>query len=233
MAAALRGDPETLPPAARRYLEHAVAPGAPAATGARLRMRGEIRLRGRWHAFSASHWVDPHRGFHWRATVRMGLVPVRGFDRYEAGRGEMRWRLAGLLPMVHATGPDIDRSARGRVVAEAIFSPAALRPEHGVRWWEGEDGWLRAHWPLDGEDGELRLDVDATGRLERLLTVRWGNPDGQGWRAIPFGGRVEGEATFHGLTIPTRISAGWWFGTERYAAEGELFRAVIDDLEPA
>jgi len=38
--------------AARRYLEHAIAPGALLASAVRLRMHGEIKLR-RWLPFTA------------------------------------------------------------------------------------------------------------------------------------------------------------------------------------
>jgi Family of unknown function (DUF6544) len=36
-----------LPAAARKYLEHAIAPGIPFASAVRVRMRGEIKLK-RW-----------------------------------------------------------------------------------------------------------------------------------------------------------------------------------------
>ena len=52
----------------------------------------------------------------------------------------------------------------------------------------------------------------------------------QGWRALPFGGHLEGERTFGGLTVPTRVRGGWWFGDDRYDDEGEFFRAEVQDL---
>jgi uncharacterized protein DUF6544 len=67
-----------LPEAARRYLEHAIAPGAPLASAVRLRMHGEIRL-GRWFPFTGEQVIRRDWGMIWRATVRMWGVPVRGF----------------------------------------------------------------------------------------------------------------------------------------------------------
>jgi hypothetical protein len=53
----------SLPEAARRYLQHAIAPGTTRATVVRLRVHGEIKL-GRWWPFRAP------RG-------RIGLAAVR------------------------------------------------------------------------------------------------------------------------------------------------------------
>ena len=67
----------------------------------------------------------------------------------------MRWALFGLIPMAAASGPDITRSASGRMNSEAI--------------------WF-----------------------------------------------------FDGYTIPSRLCVGWHFGSERFAREGEFFRARIE-----
>jgi len=67
------------------------------------------------------------------------------------------------------------------------------------------------------------------GRLKTFKLPRWGNPDGAEFRYVDFGGIVEAEGTFCGYTIPTRLRIGWYFGTERFASEGEFFRATIED----
>lgn len=221
-----------MPAAVRRYLEHAVAAGGEEALEVRLRMHGELRLGERWWPFRAEQWLAPERGFHWQASARSGPLWVRGFDRYLAGRGEMRWRLLGVIPVLSASGTDIDRSARGRLAAEAIWAPAALRPERGVEWSVEDDGWLCAHREVDGEAQELRLDVDEAGRLRRLVIGRWGNPDDEGWRTVAFGGEVLEERSFGALTVPARMVAGWWPGEERFE-EGQFFRVVLDGLTPA
>jgi hypothetical protein len=40
---------------------------------------------------------------------------VTGHDRLSSGTGEMRWRLLRLIPGMTAAGPDITRSAYGRL----------------------------------------------------------------------------------------------------------------------
>src|ERR1700687_1046242 len=75
-----------LPEAARRYLEHAIAPGTRLASAVRLRMHGEIKLK-RWLPFAAEQVIRWDRGMIWRATVRMHGVTIRGSDRLLAGAG--------------------------------------------------------------------------------------------------------------------------------------------------
>jgi uncharacterized protein DUF6544 len=121
-----------LPEAARRYLSHAIAPGMPLASTVRLRIHGEIKL-GRWFPFSGEQVIRWGRGMIWRATARMWRVPVRGFDRLVDGQGEMRWMLLGIIPIVKAAGPDITRSAAGRVAGESVWLPSALAG-NAVSW---------------------------------------------------------------------------------------------------
>ena len=62
----------------------------------------------------------------WSATVRMYGMPIRGFDRLVNDEGTMRWKLFGIIPIVTASGPDITRSAMGRVIAESVWLPSAI-----------------------------------------------------------------------------------------------------------
>src|SRR5689334_21453681 len=72
-----------LPEAARRYLSHSIAGGTPLASAGRLRMHGEIKLKG-WNKFSAEQIIRWGRGMIWRATVRMHGISIRGGDcRYK------------------------------------------------------------------------------------------------------------------------------------------------------
>lgn len=219
-----------LPAAAQRYLLHALAPGAPLASAVRLTMHGTIRLKASWYPFTAEQVIRWDRGFVWRATVKMHGLPITGSDRLVDGEGAMRWRMLGLVPIVTASGPEIARSAAGRVNAEAIWLPGVLLADD-VRW--GEHGshaeaLLRAH----GEASHLDLELDERGAIRTLALPRWGDPDGGGaFHYETFGGHIDEERTFAGVTVPTQFRLGWFWGTDRFASEGEFFRATIDALE--
>ncbi len=98
-------------------------------------MEGHIRL-GRWLPFRAVQLHAPPDGYVWAARARLGPLRISGFDRFADDTGEMRWRLLGHVPVVNATGPDLDRSAAGRVALDAMLVPTAfLNPL--VNWSDG------------------------------------------------------------------------------------------------
>lgn len=223
-------DPEALdavPPVARRYLCWAITPTAPLASAVRLQMHGTIRLGNQWHRFTGEEVIRWHRGMIWRATTWMQGLPIFGADRLVDGQGDMRWNLLGLLPMMQASGADVTRSAAGRIQGEAIWLPSVLC-QPGVTWTELNESQVQADFTAFGEPAHLTLTLDAQGAVQQVALQRWGNPEGNNYRYGTFGVIVEASGFFEGYTIPTRIRAGWFFGTERFEPEGEFFRCTID-----
>ncbi|MBS9372091.1 DUF6544 family protein [Rhodococcus sp. B50] len=210
---------ESLPPAARRWITHAVAGGTPMAAAVRLEMSGQIRL-GSWRPFTAVQLLAPATGFIWAATTRIGPVPISGYDRFTAGTGEMRWRLGEFIPMVSATGRDVSDSAIGRLAGESIFVPTTFP----LARWRGDEILASATWTVAGREETVRLDIAEDGALRGLRMLRWGNPDGHGFGRYPFIVTVEAERRFGGMTIASRIGARWDTGT---GSDGEFFRPEI------
>jgi hypothetical protein len=215
-----------LPDPVRLHLAAAIAPGTPLARTAQLQMQGTIRI-GRWAPFRARELLAPLDGFVW--TARAAGV-VTGSDRYLQGTGVADWRLAGLLPVMHAAGRDVSRSAAGRAGGEGVWLPTALLPRYGVRWTaEGQDR-ITAHYSVRAVPLQLRLQLDEAGRVASFVFPRWGDPDRTGsWTWHPFGGEVTGHHSFGGVTIPSAGRIGWHFGTDRWP-DGEFFRFRITDL---
>lgn len=224
-------DPEMtrdLPEPARRWLEHAIRPGTPLSPAALLRMHGRIRL-GSWRAFRATQILRPPHGFIWAADARFAGLPVRGFDRFSGGDGEMRWRMLGALPVMSATGPDTTRSAAGRLASELVFVPAvALSP--AVSWEPVGGDRARADLTVGGTTHSVILTVSPEGSLIELRLDRWGAPEGGTFGRHVFGARFSGEASYGGYTVPAAVRAGWWYGTERWD-RGEFIRFTLDQAE--
>ncbi|HEU4508679.1 MAG TPA: DUF6544 family protein [Pyrinomonadaceae bacterium] len=217
-----------LPDVAKRYLTHTIAPGTLLARAVRLRMHGEIKLKA-WAPFQAEEVIRSDRGLIWQAAVRMKGLPVRGYDRYVDGAGEMRWKLLGIVPVVKASGADVTRSAAGRFAAESIWLPSLLvSPD--VSWAAGDSNVARVALNVGGQVAEMDFVIEESGRLRSMSMQRWGNPEGGEFHWASFGAIVEDEATFSGYTIPTRLRIGWFFGSERFEREGEFFRCTIDDV---
>jgi hypothetical protein len=198
-----------LPPAVRRHLQAAIAPGTPLATSARLEMRGQLRL-GRWLPFRAEQVLAPHQGFHWAARVA-GVIG--GFDQYLDGRGQLRWKLLGLIPVMRADGPDVARSAVGRAAGEAMWLPTTLLPRFGVTWEAADDQHITARFSLDGSQVDLHYALEEDGRIRSVVFDRWGDPDRSGaWDWHPFGGEVTGYRSFGGVTVPAPAGSAGCMG---------------------
>ena len=220
-----------LPKIARRYLEHAIAPGTQFASAVRLKMHGEIKLK-HWIPFKAEQVICWEHGLIWSATAWMnGFLPIVGSDRIIDGIGAMQWKILGLFPVMTADGSDITRSAIGRLQSEAIWLPSVFCGDR-VSWTSPDLSHLDAlhsSFVVQDQRAELELTLDQTGRLKTFKIPRWGNPDGAECQYVDFGGFLEEEGTFCGYTIPTRLRVGWYFGTERFESEGEFFHATIDE----
>lgn len=179
------------------------------APAVRLVMTGKIRLGG-WRPFIAEQVIDSKRGMIWTATVSLYGLPVVGADSILEGKGAMTWRLFGLLPVAVAEGPDIRRSAEGRMAGEmAAWLPGVERP-----------AWMQ-------EQTTLRMDVDPEEELTAISFARWGNPDGGAFTLEPFGVDVLETREFNGRRIPAVIDAGWYYGTPRFEDEGKFFKATV------
>lgn len=224
-----RALPGQLPGPMRRWLLHAIAPDTPLAGAARLEMTGEIKLGRQWHRFHASQLLAPGRGYVWAATTSLAGIPIVGFDRYSEGAGEMHWRLGRLFPLMSASGDDLTASAVGRLAGELALLPTAYQTAT----------WMRSPSPdrflgrtnIDGRFEEVQFRVSVTGRLRDVRSQRWGNPLGEPYGRHPFGVVCHGDTTFHGITVPTQITAGWFIGTSRWDG-GQFYRARITDLSP-
>ena len=218
-----------LPAQARAYLSHTLAEGALLARAVRISMHGRIKLGEAWSPFHATQVISWARGFVWHAHTLVKGLPVSGSDVEIDGRGAMKWRILGIVPVMEASGPEITRSAIGRLHAEAMWLPGALLTEE-VEWSDGRHGPAftgRAH----GEESHVELRTDADGAVGALSLLRWGDVGHPGTFGYePFGGYASEEKTFSGVTIPTEYRIGWHFGTDRFD-EGEFFRCTLDSVE--
>jgi hypothetical protein len=126
--------------------------------------------------------------------------------------------------------PSSGQRLRGLVrSARCMWTPAGLLPERGVSWRAESDDFIVASWDVPPERPEVRLQIDATGAVRSSSVMRWDNGQHGLQGYIPCGAEVHAERHFGGITIPSRLSVGWWFGTPRWKP---FFEAEILAAEP-
>jgi hypothetical protein len=212
----------------RRYLTHAIAPGAELTEQMRLTMAGRIKV-GAWLSFSAEQDLSARHAFEWRARAGIGpLKPLHVTDRYEPGSGSTDGRLFGRLRFMNADDQNTVRASAGRAAVESIFVPTSLLSGPGISWRAESDEVIIARIDVPPECAEMRLTIGRDGGLHSVEVQRWGNVGQEDFGYIPFGADVRAERRFGDLTLPSNLSVGWWFGTQRFASffEAEITSAI-------
>jgi hypothetical protein len=218
-----------IPEPVQRYLDHAMPHGAPRHSGALLAMEGRIKV-GPWLAFDARQEFHGH-AFTWRARAGLGRFrPLRVTDRYVDCEGSVDGLAFSRFRFLHAAGEDTSRAAAGRAAGESMWVPQTLVPTAGVRWRAESDTTIIATVDVPPEQPDVRFEIDPeTGALRSVSLLRWGNVGQDDFGYIPFGAAIHAEQSFADLVLPSRVTAGWWFGTPRYEPS---FEATILSAEP-
>lgn len=221
-------DIERLPPAVRRWLEVSGAVGRPIATIVRLTQRGEMRpaLDRPWMPVAAEQLftVDPP-GFLWRVRGKMKGLPFAGRDRFADGQGHLLMKVASLVRVADATGPEIDQGTLLRFLGEIVWFPsAALSP---TITWEGVDAQrARATMRHGGLSVTALFEFDDRGRFSRLSADRYMSAAG-GSRLEKWVIPITEWRVVRGIEMPVRGNAIWKL------AEGDFdyYRWEILDVE--
>jgi hypothetical protein len=214
----------------RRYFSHAIRDGAPLAGRFAFSMAGRIKVNTVWLPFTADQESD-RESFVWTARVGVGpLTVLKVSDRYASGAGLMEGRLFGRRTVFRADGQHTTRSAAARAALDACaFAPASVLPHLGVSWRAESAELIVASWELPPERPQVRIRIDHAGAIRAVSAERWDRKDTPDYQYIPCGGDIHAEGRFGDFTVPSRITVGWWYGTERYAP---FFRAQLRDFVP-
>jgi hypothetical protein len=226
-----------LPGPAQRYLRYAGVVGQPLVDTVRLRQA--CRMRPAPGGFSipivADQWysVEPP-GFIWDATVPVAGIPVvRGRDGYLEGHGMMTIKVGSLIPVVDASGPEMDQASLLRHLSEMPWFPSAFLRDR-VTWEAIDDATVR----VTITDGALRasgtLEIDGDGRLVEFRSERHAMV-GKGFELRPWSATTQAYGEFEGLRLPVRGAAVWTLpdGTKHAYIEAEITEIESDPPLPA
>ncbi|MEH2041211.1 DUF6544 family protein [Nostoc sp.] len=208
-----------LPIPAQRYLRHAIQVGTPLASSLSLKFTGNTQFGAKsklWPLKGTEILITPQRGFLWKETLQTGLLTQNGLLYYANGKGRVRWNFFELIPDPAKSGGGTNDAAKamlGRFITKYIWTPFAFLPQQGAVWEAIDDEHAKVTVSVDGTPVTITLTIDAEGRLQESVSLRWGAKTEDGSFAyFPYGIKVEEEKTFDGYTIPSRLSAAWCYG---------------------
>lgn len=224
---------EGLPEPARRYFNFSIAPGSRIVSAVELDMTGELGLGSlddpKYSPMTARQILAPPHGLVWR--VQAGALS--GSDGATSTSSWTKFWLLGLIPVVRVTdNEDHQRSAFGRVVAEAAFwTPAMLLPSDNVRWEAVDQDTARAIVSRDGLEQNVDVTVAPDGQPMHVVISRWSNENpSREFQLQPFGGYLNDFRRFGGYMLPTSVEGGNHFGTDKYFS---FFKAKISEIRLA
>jgi hypothetical protein len=196
-----------LPEPVQRWLKYSGIIGKERVAAVRLLQQGEFRLSptGGWLPFTAEEYytTDPP-AFLWKARVRVApFIWLAGRDRYEGGRGQLRFKLGWLIPMVKAQGKEVDQGALLRYLNETMWFPSAALCDYLA--WEGIDSSsARATMSYQGVTASAVFHFDREGRLTDMNAARYMDNSLENW-ATP----ITGYGELQGLRIPVAGTGVW------------------------
>lgn len=208
-------DLDHLPRQIAEYVGRSGAVGKPVVHGFRADVSGRIRSGSddAWMPFTGEQITTfgdhPGRAFYIRAT-RAG-VPVVVFHDYDDGTATMRGRAAGLVPVLDAEGPELDRSETVTVFNDlTLFAPATL-VHAPVRWTVLDDRKVHAEYTAGGHTVTAELVFNDDGDLVDFISHdRYrASDDGKSFDLIPWNTELGPYRQHQGRRICTG-GTGFW-----------------------
>jgi hypothetical protein len=232
VAAGLRGRPQHaglvteadlagLPPVAQRYLHFVGAVGRPRVWNYRLRFRGGLRndAHSRWMKMRADQqsFVDPAARLFLVKASLFGL-PFEAFHRYVGPAATFRVRLAALLTIVNAAGPEMDQSETVTLLNDMCLLAPATLIDPRISWEELDPFSVRATFSNAGTKVSAILSFDESGALVDFVSDdRFRTADGKTFERLRWSTPVRAWGTFAGRRLPVEAEAVWQDGDQAYA----------------
>lgn len=229
-------DLAALPPPVQRYLRVAGVVGQPRVRSYRVRFTGRIRSgpSAAWMPFTAeqvSAVAPPMRLFLMRA--RMRGVPVEAFHRLSNGHATMQVTAAGLVTVMRAEGPDMDRSETVTLFNDmCLLAPGTLVGKDLA--WEAVDATTaRARFTHRGQQITATLTFAPDGTLANFVSPDRAKAGDDGtFTPLPFATPVRGYRAFGPLWLAGHGEARWTEPAGDYAYGEFTMTDVVMNAPP-
>lgn len=223
-----------LPDPLARYVRASGAVGQPRVRHFRAVWKGRIRAApdDAWMPFTAEqhNFLDGPARFFLMKAVKGGL-PVDVFHAFVAGRATMKVRLLSLVPVVDASGPELDRAETVTVFNDlCLLAPWAL-VDPGIGWEERDDRTVQGVFTVGEHTVRAVLRFNERDELVDFVSDdrRAASPDGTSFEPLRWSTPVSDYRRFGPLRVMTR-GQGLWHPDEGAFVyfEAELVDVVIN-----
>ena len=166
---------------------------------------------GRWmeiHAEQHEFFDDPARLFYIRSTLYG--IPFEGLHLYIGPNATMRVRVASLLDVVDARGPEMNRGETVTMFNDmCVLAPGSL-VDAKVVWEAIDECTVAGRFTNAGNTVRAELSFDRDGDLVGFVSNdRFQSSDGKTYRRFPWSTPVCDYRDFGGVRLPARGEAIW------------------------
>ncbi|HKJ66399.1 MAG TPA: DUF6544 family protein [bacterium] len=218
-----------LPEPVQRWLRFSGIIGDERILTVRLKQRGEFRMSpdGSWMPFTAEQYYTTERpAFIWYTTMKSApFLPITGRDRYWQGRGNMLIKLLSIVPVVDATGPEMDQGTLVRFLNEMMWFPSAALNDY-MRWEAIDDTSARATMEYQGVSGSAVFSFDQNGEMTNMVADRYRSVDDR-FELAQWATPIEESREFGGIRIPCKGEGVW----NPDSGDFSYIRVEITDIE--
>lgn len=207
---------EGLPEPVRRYLAWALPERKAMIESIRYEQSGEMQIKpGQgWktlEATGAAATAEPAMAWH---GYLPGVVGFGARDAYLDGKGSFTPKMLGLFPVGDASGPEVDRAALLRFLAEAPWYPTVFLEPY-VSWEAVDENRARAVITHGEVTADALFTFDPEGKPVAVEGMRH-RTEGSGQVLRPWSGTFEAYETVEGVKIPRKVTAFWEVDGEKF-----------------
>lgn len=204
---------ESLPSAVKNWLHTIGVIDHEPIRSVRLKQTGTIKLKPEQKDWTASEseqvsYTDPP-AFRWDVKMKLGPgIYVTGKDSFERGKGSMRIKLGGIMPISKTMENEkTDQSSLQRYLMELGWYPsAALGPY--ISWEEEDAHTAIATLKYAGLKGSATFYFDEQYELWKVEAWRYKESD-EDARLVLCTGDIKEHQWVDGLKVPVEIEISW------------------------
>jgi hypothetical protein len=202
---------QNLPEPVQRYMIYTGLVGMPWVDTAHLKYTGRFRLGldRPWMPMTAEQWYTTNPpSFVWNARFKIASLPLlRARDKYDAGRGHMYGKIAGLFTVFDIRGEKLDQGTMVRYLSEMIWFPSAFLGDN-ILWKSVDDRSAEVIFSDCGKSVSGYVFFDEVGRLTNFTAERYREIEGD-FSLDPWSTPITRYGEHAGLNLPDAGQAVW------------------------
>jgi len=206
-------DMHHLPAAVQDYLRFVGAVGKPRVRDYHVHFTGGLRADADspWMKTSANQFssVDPAARLFLIKASRAG-IPFLAYHRYVGLHATFKVRIASLLTVVDAKGPEMDRGETVTLLNDMCLLAPATLAESGLTWEELSGREVRVTFTNAGHTVSATLKFHESGALADFVSEdRSRTTDGRSYERLPWSTPIESWRAVGDRRLPGYATAVW------------------------